>query len=88
MMTKEIVESYIKDELGCEPRHCCESLAIASEEVSIQLGVEPMDVLQLVLENQPLPIGSGITTHSYGFHTREGRGIINLFQEIYYETQQ
>lgn len=84
-MTKENVESYIKDDLGCEPRHCCEALAKASTEVADEVGVEPMDVLQLVLENKPMPIGSGIATHSCGFQTREGRAIINRFQESYYE---
>ena len=84
-MNKQEVEQYIRQDLGCEPRHDCEALANASKATAMEIESTSWDVLQLVLENKPLPIGSGIATHSYGFHTREGREIINLFQSNYYE---
>ena len=84
-MNKQEVEQYIREDLGCIPRHDCEALANASKQTAMEIESTPWDVLQLVLENKPLPIGSGIATHSYGFHTREGREIINLFQSNYYE---
>ena len=84
-MNKQEVEQYIREDLGSVPRHDCEALANASKQTAMEIDSTPWDVLQLVLENKPLPIGSGIATHSYGFHTREGREIINLFQSNYYE---
>ena len=80
-MNKEEVEQYIREDLGCEPRHCCESLASASKQTAMEIESTPWDVLQLVLENKPI---SDFYTHSYGFHTRAGREIINLFQSNYY----
>ena len=85
-MNKQEVEQYIREDLGCEPRHCCESLASASKHTAMEIESTPWDVLQLVLENKPLPISSGIATHSCWFHTRAGREIINLFQSNYYAT--
>jgi hypothetical protein len=79
-MNKEEVEQYIRKDLGCEPRHCCESLASASKHTAMEIESTPWDVLQLVLENKPI---SDFYTHSYGFHTRQGREIIKLFESNY-----
>ena len=81
-MNKEEVEQYIREDLGCIPRHDCEALANASKQTAMEVESTPWDVLQLVLENKPI---SDLYTHSYGFHTRVGREIINLFQSNYYE---
>ena len=80
MMNKQEVEQYIREDLGCEPRHCCESLASASKHTAMEIESTPWDVLQLVLENKPI---SDFYTHSYGFHTRAGREIIKLFESNY-----
>ena len=81
-MNKQEVEQYIREDLGSVPRHDCEALANASKQTAMEIESTPWDVLKLVLENKPI---SGLYTHSYGFHTRTGRGIINLFQSNYYE---
>ena len=81
-MNKQEVEQYIREDLGCIPRHDCEALANASKQTAMEVESTPWDVLQLVLENKPI---SDLYTHSYGFHTRVGREIINLFQSNYYE---
>ena len=79
-MNKQEVEQYIREDLGCEPRHCCEALASASKHTAMEIESTPWDVLQLVLENKPM---SDFHTHSYGFHTSAGREIINLFKSNY-----
>ena len=81
-MNKQEVEQYIREDLGSVPRHDCEALANASKQTAMEIESTPWDVLQLVLENKPI---SDFYTHSYGFHTRVGREIINLFESNYYE---
>ena len=81
-MIKQEVEQYIREDLGCIPRHDCEALANASKQTAMEVESTPWDVLQLVLQNKPI---SDLYTHSYGFHTRVGREIIKLFQSNYYE---
>ena len=79
-MNKQEVEQYIRKDLGCEPTHCCESLASAAKHTAMEIESTPWDVLQLVLENKPI---SDLYTHSYGFHTRAGRRITELFKSNY-----
>jgi hypothetical protein len=85
-MDKQEVEQYIREDLGYEPRHDCEALASASKHTAMDIESTPWDVLQLVLANKPI---SDFYTHSYGFHTRAGREIIDLFKSNYnsYEKQ-
>jgi hypothetical protein len=84
-MNKQEVEQYIREDLGSVPRHDCEALANASKQTAMEIESTPWDVLQLVLENKPI---SDFYTHSYGFHTRLGREIINLFQSNYNHYEQ
>ncbi len=81
-MTKEQVEKYIKEDLECEPRHDCEALANAITEMSQQLVHNEHELMWLLLENRPI---NSLMTHSYGFHTANGRHIIESIQEKYYE---
>ena len=41
--------------------------------------------MRLLLENEPI---SDLYTHSYGFHTRNGRELIEGMQNAYYEEVQ
>ena len=81
-MTKEQVEKYIKEDLECEPKHDCEALANAITEISQQLVHNECELMWLLLENRPI---NSLMTHSYGFHTANGRHIIESIQEKYYE---
>ena len=72
-MNKQEVEQYIRKDLGCEPRHCCESLASASKQTAMEIESTPWDVLQLVLGNKPI---SDFYTHSNGFQHNTGKKII------------
>ena len=44
--------------------------------------VDPWDIFLLIIENKPI---ERLHTHSYGFQTRTGRGIIEEFKSCYYE---
>jgi len=81
-MTEEQVEKYIKEDLGYEPRHNCHALADAITEVSQEMDHNELELLQLLIENKPI---NSLMTHSYGFHTANGREIINRIKEYYYE---
>tara|TARA_R100000655_G_scaffold20984_1_gene43150 strand:+ start:325 stop:585 length:261 start_codon:yes stop_codon:yes gene_type:complete len=80
-MTAEQVEQYIREDLGCEPRHDCEALANAITEMSQQLVHDEHELMWLLLENRPI---NSLMTHSYGFHTATGREIINNIKDKYY----
>ena len=76
------IYEYIQDDLNSEPRHNCESLAKAINDVSRELEFDSFRIMQLLLENKPI---NALHTHSYGFHTSNGREIINAIQNKYYE---
>ena len=81
MVGKE-VEKYIREDLGCEPVHNCEALANAITEMSQQLVHDECELMWLLLENRPI---TALHTHSYGFHTANGRHIIETIKEKYYK---
>ena len=88
-MTGKEVEKYIMGDLGCEPRHDCEALAAAITEMAKELEerrdgkyTTGLELMELLLDNRPI---TALHTHSYGFHTANGRGIINSLKEKYYE---
>jgi len=82
IMTKEQIEKYITDELGSEPRHDCEALAGAINEIAEEVDFDSYQLMQLLLENRPIDT---LHTHSYGFHTANGRSLIEGIQSKYYE---
>ena len=69
-MTEKQVEKYIREDLGCEPQHDCEALANAITEMSQQLVYCEVELMWLLLGNVPI---NSLMTHSYGFHTANGR---------------
>ena len=81
-MTGEQVREYIENELGCDPVHEVDALANAITEMSQQLVYDECELMWLLLENRPI---DSLMTHSYGFHTANGRHIIETLQEKYYE---
>ena len=76
------VFEYIQDDLNSEPRHNCESLAKAINDISRELEFDSFRIMQLWLEDKPI---DALHTHSYGFHTANGREIINRLTNKYYE---
>ena len=67
---------------GWDLRHDVDALAFAAEKTAnLFSDVTPMRVIKFMLGD--IPIGS--YTHSYGFHTREGRAIREFFSTKYNE---
>ena len=81
-MTIKKVTNYIKNDLGQEPRHNCKALAKAITEVAKMFNEDEFDLMCLLLENKPI---EGSYTHSYGFHTANGRTFIDNMKEYYYK---
>jgi len=81
-MTGKQVEGYIKYTLQMTPRHDCDALAEAVTDMAAELEYDESELLYLLLENRPIV---DLHTHSYGFHTANGRHIIETIKEKYYE---
>jgi len=81
-MTGKQVEGYIKYTLQMKPRHDVHALASAVTDMAEELEYDAFELLQLLIENKPI---DAIHTHSYGFHTANGRHIIESIQQKYYE---
>ena len=88
-LTKEKVEKYFKNRTDKELEHCSESIALACNDMvkeyannDFAKAAEAIDYLRLLFFNDPI---KDMFTHSYGFHTRTGRNIIETLKEKYYE---
>ena len=81
-MTGKKVEGYIKYTLQMTPRHDCDALAQAVTDMAAELEYDESELLFLLLENRPIV---DLHTHSYGFHTANGRHIIESIQQKYYD---
>ena len=81
-MNKKI-ENYVKNE-GWELKHSVDALSYAAiKTANLFSDVEPMKVIKFMLGDVPI----GGFTHSYGFHTREGRAMREFFGTKYHEYQ-
>ena len=81
-MTATQVTNYLVNEYG-ECRHDAYALAKAINQVQQDMDYEDeWDLFHLLVENKPI---NSLMTHSYGFHTRNGRGIIERIKSYYYE---
>ena len=78
-MTSKDIQDYIEIDLGKPMRHDPEMLLEATQETASIFDLDEWKVLRLVLANEPI-----LGTHSYGFHTAYGRGIIDHFSSIYH----
>lgn len=81
-MTGEQIENYITTQLECKPRHNCEALAEAINHIAEEVDYDAFELMRLLLENKPI---DALHTHSYGFHTANGRSLIEGMQNKYYE---
>ena len=80
-MTGKQVKKYFKDELQIKPKHNVNALADAITDMAYELGHDEFELLELLLQNIPI---DSLYTHSYGFHTANGRHIIESIKEKYY----
>ncbi len=81
-ITADEIENYIVENYGTM-KHDKHAFADAINEVSGDTEtVNPWDIFLLIIENKQI---KDLHTHSYGFQTRSGRGIIERFQSYYYQ---
>ena len=81
-MTENKVEKYIMRDLGFIPRHNCKALAAAITDIAEEIDANEQELMELLLNNKPI---NSLMTHSYGFHTANGREIIDTLKQKYYE---
>ena len=74
MVTAKQIDKYIRTELDMTPKHDVEALACAVNDMAEELEHDAFELLLLLIENRPI---DSLHTHSYGFHTANGRYIIN-----------
>ena len=81
-MTGQEVEDYIKNELGHEPRHDVYAIADAADELAYLYSnsTTAKQIVEFMLADKPIPT---LATHSYGFHSRSGRRVREMFAEYY-----
>lgn len=84
-ITGENIENYIINELDSKPRHNCMALAEAINHIAAEVDYDSFALMQLLLENKPI---DALHTHSYGFHTANGRSLVEGMQNAYYEEKQ
>ena len=82
MVTGKQIDKYIRTELNIIPRHDVEALACAVNDMAEELEHDAFELLLLLIENRPI---NNLHTHSYGFHTSNGRSIIEKMKSNYYE---
>ena len=79
-MNEKIIK-YAKSN-GWDLRHDVDALAFAAEKTAnLFSDIEPIKVIKFMLGNEPI----GSFTHSYGFHTRDGRAMREFFVAKYEE---
>ena len=84
-ITGEQIEDYIINELDSRPRHNCMALAEAINHIADEVEYDSFALMQLLLENKPI---DALHTHSYGFHTANGRSLIDGMINTYHEEVQ
>lgn len=73
------IQNYIIKNFG-ESKHDPHKLSNALELTAKEFNLDTFKLFLLVIENRPI---EEEFTHSYGFHTANGREIINTFKFFY-----
>ena len=81
-MTATQIKTYLENEYGeCKHDACAMAEAINQTREDMDHDNE-WDLFHLLVENEPI---NSLMTHSYGFHTANGRNIIETIKSKYYE---
>ena len=83
-ITQKVIKQWFAEN-GFKPRHNIKSMKEAINNASEDLGADTYDLLLLLVANEPI---HSMNTHSYGFHTSNGRYIIELIQNYYNQYEQ
>jgi replication initiation and membrane attachment protein DnaB len=82
-ITQKVIKQWFAKN-GLKPRHNIKSMKEAINKASEDLGADTYDLLLLLVANEPI---DSMHTHSYGFHTSNGRYIIELIQDYYNQSE-
>lgn len=81
-MTATQITNYLVNEYG-ECKHDAYAMSEAINQTQQDMDYDnEWDLFHLLVENKPIP---KLYTHSYGFHTANGRRIIERIKSYYYE---
>jgi len=87
-LTSKKVKDYMSYRTSEDFIHCPKAIAAACNDMANEYAdtdfakaAEPLDYMRLLFFNDPI---KGMFTHSYGFHTRTGRAIIEQLKSRYY----
>ena len=75
------LKNYFKNDLKVEPKHNLKACKYAFNTLNKEVNVNVLDLVYLIFENKPI---NSLNTHSYNFHTSNGRYLINQFKNLYY----
>ena len=88
-LTSKKVRDYMSYRMPDEIFFCPKAIAAACNDMASEYAdtdfakaAEPLDYMRLLFFNDLI---KGMFTHSYGFHTRTGRAIIEQLKSRYYE---
>jgi len=77
MNAKQIKQYLVKNYGECKQNE--NIFAIALNKTAKKFELNAKELFHMIVENKPI----NAFTHSYGFHTRFGREIINYFNDYY-----
>ena len=80
-MTATEITNYLVNEYG-ECKHDAYAMSEAINDMAEEIDADEWDLFHLLVENKPI---NSLMTHSYGFHTVNGRNIIETIKSKYYE---
>jgi hypothetical protein len=79
-ITIKQMKQYFKDEdLKC--RHNLTAFKYGINTLNKEVKTDAYKLFMLIVENRPI---DNLHTHSYNFHTRNGRYLIDTFSNLYY----
>jgi len=78
-ITLKTIKNYFKEN-DFTPRHNLKGIKKAINLLNKEVKTDSYDLFMLIVENQPI---DSMHTHSYGFHTSNGRYLIDTFAGYY-----
>lgn len=80
-LTMKQINNWFKEN-KFKPRHNLKAVKKAINKLNKEIQISGFDLFLLIVENKPI---NKLHTHSYGFHTSNGRYLINTFEYYYNE---
>jgi len=80
-ITLKTINKYFKDN-NFEVRHNLKAFKKAINTLNKEVQTDSFDLFLLIVENKSI---DGLHTHSYGFHTSNGRYLIDSFKNLYHK---